>query len=217
MRPRVSFALICAALLLVVPAAHAQRKEKPKDPVMQAYLEEMFAEMNSKLVKLSDRLTAMEEDLNKIKQAQAASAEEGRASQNLMRNTDMSLSSFRVSAQQDILSLKSDLARIKEDISSLAAAKKAEPPAPAPDAGSAAAPKVEGYITAVTKDEVTINLGSGAGMKVGTKLNVFRSSDARTQIGVIEIVEVLDANNSRARISFHKPDTAFEFSDIVRP
>jgi hypothetical protein len=92
--------------------------------------------------------------------------------------------------------------------------KKPELPAAAP---AAEAPKIEGYITADGEKEVTINLGSSAGVKPGMKLNVYRAADPKTQIGVIEIVGVLDSSNSRATVLHKKADVAkFEFSDIVR-
>ena len=210
MRLRAILVLVCLALLLA-PAASAQKKQK--DPVLQAYLEETFSDLRAKLASLSDRLTVMEEDLARLKQQQTAAAEETRSSQTMLKTFDASLSSFRLSSQQDIISIKQELAAIRKDLGSVVeASKKPEAQPAAPDA-----PKVEGYITAVTNNEVTINLGSGAGMKVGAKLTVFRASDAKMQIGLIEIVEVLDANNSRAKIVFNKPDAKFEFSDIVRP
>jgi hypothetical protein len=210
MRLRAFVVLVCVALSLA-PAASAQKKQK--DPVLQAYLEETFSDLRAKLASLSDRLTVMEEDLARLKQQQTAAAEDTRNSQTMLKTFDASLSSFRLSTQQDIISIKQELAAIRKDLGSVVEASKR------PEAQQAAldAPKIEGYITAVTNNEVTINLGSGAGMKVGTKLTVFRATDAKTQIGLIEIVEVLDANNSRAKIVFNKPDAKFEFSDIVRP
>ncbi len=211
MRARVSLALLCAALLFA-PAAAAQKKQK--DPVLQQYLEDAFADLGAKLAKLGDRLSAIEEDLARLKQQQAASSEELRNTQTMIKTFDAGLSSFRLSTQQDIISIKQELAAIRKDLSGVAEAARKPESAAAPGAAEA---KIEGYITAVTNNEVTINLGSGAGMKVGSRLTVFRASDAKTQIGLIEVIEVLDANNSRAKIMFHQPDAKFEFSDIVRP
>jgi hypothetical protein len=211
MRHRACVILILAALVLA-PAASAQKKQK--DPVLQAYLEQTFADLSAKLLKLSDRLTAIEEEIGRIKQQQAAAAEEARSTQTILRNTDSSLSSFRMTTQQEIIAIKQDLAKIRQDVAQVLEAPKTA--APAPGAGETST-KIEGYITAVTGSEVTINLGSSTGMRVGTKLTVFRATDPKTQIGLIEVVEVLDANNSRAKIVFTKPDAKFDFSDIVRP
>jgi hypothetical protein len=203
-------AAACMALLLLASPALAQKKQK--DPVLQTYLEETFAELTAKLLKLADRLAAIEDQLTRLKQQQDDAGVDVRGVMTQVKTTDQSLSSFRLSVQQDLLSLKSDLASVRQDLKTVAeTAKKAEA-APAQEL-----PRVEGYITAVTEKDVTINLGSASGMKAGTRLAVFRASDPKTQIGVIEVTEVLDANNSRAKIVFSKPDAKFDFSDIVRP
>jgi len=88
-------------------------------------------------------------------------------------------------------------------------------PAPAP----VEQPVVEGYITAVDEQaqEVTINLGSSAGVREGSEFNVFKAGDPKREAGIIEVVQVIDANNSRAKVVFLRSGTQFEFSDIVRP
>jgi hypothetical protein len=48
------------------------------------------------------------------------------------------------------------------------------------------------------------------------RFQVFKVGDAATQVGLLEITEVIDANNSRARILQNKPGIKLEFSDIVR-
>lgn len=204
------FLLVPLVSLLLAPAAFAQKK--PKDPVLQAYLEETFADLSSKLLKLADRLSVIEEELAKIKQQQSQAAEELRTSQTLLKTNDAALSSFRLSTQQDLLSLKQDLGRIQQELAALL--ERVQKPEPAPPAEG---PRIEGYITAVLNNDVTINLGSAVGMKVGSRLAVFRATDPKLQIGVIEVTEVLDANNSRAKVVFNKPGIKFEFSDIVRP
>ena len=42
---------------------------------------------------------------------------------------------------------------------------------------------MDGYITAVSSDakEVNINLGSGAGLRLGSEFDVFKASDPKTK------------------------------------
>jgi hypothetical protein len=205
--------LMLLATLLLAPASSAQKKQK--DPVLQAYLEQTFADLNAKLTGLADRLSVLENELTKLKQLQAELMSESRNAQTIMKTTDTSLSSFRLSTQQEMLSLKTDLARLQRDLATLTETLKK--PEPVPAAPAAEAPKLEGYITADGDKEVTINLGSMAGVKPGMKFNVFRATDPKTQIGVIEVVEVLDSSNSKAVVLHKKADIAkFEFSDLVR-
>lgn len=207
---RLHFVLLLVVALCLPSVAGAQKK--PKDPILQSYLEEQFAGLNKKLDELSAKLAALDAEIAKLKQQQADAATELRNAQNLVRSTDSSLSSYRVTNQQDIVALKTDVAKIRQDVTTLLErVKKAEA---APEV-----PKIEGYITdppAEGKDTCTINKGSAAGVKVGMRFLVFKASDAATQVGLVEITEVLDANNSRAKIIHSKPGIKLEFSDIVR-
>ena len=210
-RLHVAFLLVIALCLPSI--ASAQKKQK--DPVLQTFLEEQFAGLTKKLDDISERVATLEVELGKLKQLQTDSAGELRNAQNAARNTDSSLTSFRLSNQQDIITLKTDVAKILQNVSALVeGAKKAEAAAAAPEA-----PKIEGYITdppAEGKDVCTVNKGSAAGVKVGMRLLVFKASDPNSQVGLLEITEVLDANNSRAKIIHSKPGIKLEFSDIVR-
>jgi hypothetical protein len=211
---RALISLLLLAALTLAPAAGAQKKQK--DPVLQAYLEQTFADLSAKLTGLADRLSVLEAEINRIKQQQAELMSEARNSQTVMKTTDTSLSSFRLSTQQEMLSLKTDLARMQRDLAALLEGLKKPEPAP-PATPAAEASKLEGYITADGDKEVTINLGSSAGVRAGMKFNVYRAADPKTQIGVIEIVEVLDSSNSKAVVLHKKADVAkFEFSDLVR-
>lgn len=213
--------LTAVALLAVVlglaPAAGAQQK-KQKDEVLHQFLIDEFAQLNAKLDKLTERVAAMEAEVNRFKQQQADLTTELRNAQNVVKAMDTSLSSFRLSSQQDLFSLRTDLTALRQDMTralDLLAKGAAAPPAPA--APAPAAPATEGYITAVTENDVTISLGSAAGVSAGTKFNVYKASDPQTQVGIIEVMEVMDANNSRAKIIYSRPSVRFEFSDIVRP
>ncbi|MBI1750959.1 MAG: hypothetical protein HY234_04565 [Acidobacteria bacterium] len=213
MRRLLAVVLVVAALCM--PSVAGAQK-RPKDPVLQAYLEERFAELNKKLGELGERLATLEVEVGKLKQQQADTTSEVRNAQNVVRSLDGSLTSFRLTNQQDIVTLKTDIAKIRQDLTTLVeGAKKAEAAAAAPEA-----PKIEGYITdppAEGKDVVTINLGSAVGVKVGMRLSVFKAGDPKTQVGLVEVTEVLDANNSRAKVVHSKPGIKLEFSDIVRP
>ena len=193
----------------------ARAQKKPKDPVLQSYLEEQFTALSKKLDEISERVATLEVELGKLKQLQTDSVGELRNAQNAARNTDSSLTSFRLSNQQDVITLKTDVAKILQNVTALMeGARKAEAAAAAPET-----PKIEGYITdppAEGKDVCTINKGSAVGVKVGMRFLVFKASDPATQVGLVEITEVLDANNSRAKILHSKPGIKLEFSDIVR-
>jgi hypothetical protein len=213
--------LILAAALGMVPGAGAQQK-KFKDEGLQQYLVPELAAVQSKLDKLAERIAGIEADLAKMKQLQADLASEVRATQGLLKATDSSVTSLRVSSQQDILGLKTDITQMRRDLSDIADLLRKnnaqlQPPMQSSNPPQSAPASTDAYITQVTDNGVTISVGSSTGVKVGARFNVFRASDPQSNIGVVEVVDVLDANNSRAKIVSSKPNVRFEFSDIVRP
>lgn len=226
---RTAVILVTALTLVLAPSLGAQAQPKQKDPILQRYLLEEFAQLNAKLGQLSERAAAAAIKLDQLEQKQNALDAELRNQQNISKSIDSSLSTLRLSSQQDLFSLKTDLTQTRQELSaladlvrkssaSLAAAQPAvvAPPKP-PEAPASPAPVVlEGYITAVDADEVTINLGSSAGVKPGAQFNVYKAADPRTTVGVAEITQVTDSNNSRAKVIFVRPDARLEFSDSVR-
>lgn len=212
-------AIMIVALLVLGLAMPTAAQKKQKDPVLHQYLIEEFAQLNAKLDRLGERVVALEAELARMKQAGSELMTEVRSTQTTVKTMDTALSTFRLSSQQDLFSLKTDLTQVRQDIGRLAdlvlKSMPAAPPTPAP----AEQPAVEGYITAVNEQtqEVTINLGSSVGVRQGSEFNVFKASDPKREIGIIEVMDVIDANNSRAKIVFVRPSLKFEFSDIVRP
>ena len=213
------FRFLILALLVLGLAMPAAAQKKQKDPVLHQYLIEEFAQLNAKLDRLGERLVALEAELARMKQTGSELMTEVRSTQMTAKTTDTALSTFRLSSQQDLFSLKTDLTQVRQDIGRLTdlvlKSMPAAPPVPPP----VEQPAVEGYITAVNEQtqEVTINLGSSVGVRQGSEFNVFKASDPKREVGIIEVVDVIDANNSRARVVFVRPSFKFEFSDIVRP
>jgi len=219
-----TFTALLGLGLWLVPALPARAQQaaqgqaaayKFKDPALQQYLVGELSTIEEKLDKLSTRLDAMEGQLAKLKEQQQALAADFRANQELSKATDTSVTSLRASNQEDLLSVKTDVARIRRDLSEMAdEMRKASAPPPAPPASQ---PKLEGYITQTSATSISINLGSAAGVEVGMRFGVYRAAEPQTRIGTLEITEVLDANNSRAKVVASNPNTKFQFSDIVRP
>lgn len=213
--------LIVAAALGLAPGAAAQQK-KFKDEALQQFLVPELAAIQSKLDKLTERLAALEDDIAKLKQRQDDLVADQRSTQSLLKATDNSVTSLRVSSQQDVLGLKTDITQMRRDISDMSdlLRRSISPPPPTTSTTTnppVSAPASDGYITQVTDNGVTISVGSSTGVKVGMRFNVFRAAEPQSNIGVVEVVDVLDANNSRAKIISSKPNIRFEFSDIVRP
>jgi hypothetical protein len=215
--------MISALALGVVPGAAAQQQKKFKDEGLQQFLIPELTQIQAKLDKMAEKLATLDAALGKLQAQQAALAEDQRSTQGLLKATDASVTSLRVTNQQDLLGVKTDLVQIRRDIGEIAdQMRRSAAPAPSPAAVAAPpppapAPAADGYVTQVSDTEVTINLGSAAGVRVGMRFSVYHGADLQTRIGIVEITDVMDANNSRARILETKPDAKFQFSDIVRP
>jgi plasmid maintenance system killer protein len=212
--------LIVAAALGLAPGTAAQQK-KFKDEALQQFLVPELAAIQSKLDKLAERLSALEAGISKLQQRQDDLVADQRSTQSLLKATDNSVTSLRVSSQQDVLGLKTDITQMRRDISDMSDLLRKSASPPPPNTGTTnppvSTPAADGYITQVTDNGVTISVGSSTGVKVGMRFNVFRAAEPQSNIGVVEVVDVLDANNSRAKIISSKPNVRFEFSDIVRP
>ena len=206
--------VVClCTLTLVLLAAPAAAQPKPKDPVLQNEMMAQFRAVNDALSQIMTKLTALETEVARLKQLE----NEIRNTQGAMRATDQKLSDFSTGATRDLIDLKRDMTQLRSDVVSLGGEIRrsgSQAPQQQPTPG---APLPEGYITEVSDNEVTINLGSGSGVREGMRFAVYRASDPKTEIGRIAIKQVLDGNNSKCEITFKRPDVKFEFSDIVKP
>jgi hypothetical protein len=225
---RTAFALLIVLSLVLVPAVADQKR--PKDEAMHQYLIGEFAQLNAKVGKLDDRLTALDgrltaldAEVGQLKQQQKDLNTDLRDAQNILKSVDTSLGTLRLGSQQDLFSLKADVAQVRTELATLSdlikksPAAAAKPVEAAPTPPVAAAPALpEGYILTVDGNDVTINLGSNVSVNVGQWFNVFKASDPANGVGIIEITQVIDANNSKAKVISRKPDIKLEFSDIVR-
>jgi hypothetical protein len=212
------FALVSLAALIacgLAPSALAQ--QKPKDPAMYSEMQNQFGRVTDALNQILTRLTALEGEVGRLKQLES----DVKTTTGAVRATDQKLSDFSTGATRDLIDLKRDMTQLRSDVVSLGSEMRRSLSAQAPPQQATPAPQAtplpEGYITEVSESEVTINLGSGAGVREGMRFAVFRASDPKTEIGRISIKQVLDGNNSKAEITFKRPDVKFEFSDIVKP
>ncbi len=79
-------------------------------------------------------------------------------------------------------------------------------------------PPAVGYVTAVTADNmVTVNLGSGNGLKTGSQLGLFKATDPNTRVGTLEVTDVIDQGNAHASVKILNAGVKPEYSDMVKP
>ena len=151
-------ACLAIAVLALGAAPDVLAQKKQKDPILEQFLIQEFAQISSRIEQLGERLGAIDAELVRQKQQQTDLSNELRNAQNLMKASDSSLTNMRLSAQQDLLDLRTNLTHIRQDLATLTEmVRKSVAPPPAAPAADAA--PIEGYITAVGEKDVTINLG----------------------------------------------------------
>lgn len=81
---------------------------------------------------------------------------------------------------------------------------------------SGSAPALEGYITAVEGETVTIDRGSAHGLRGGERLATFLAVDPETQVGELEVGRILGSQQAQCRIVKLESGVSLDFGDIVR-
>lgn len=198
------------------------------DPKDKQYLEEQFRLLQDQITTLKTQLETQGTHLAELRQSQAQLQAVIIRQQRALQDIDQLLSSFRLGNEENFSNLKTALTQLRTEqqkaFSSLtgqsaqAGAGTVEVvPTPRPAAGlPAAPPTIQGYVTLVQGDMVTVDLGSGRGLHPGSRLALYKATDQNTRVGVLEVTEVVDAGNSRARIVTMNSGVRPDFSDIVR-
>ena len=75
---------------------------------------------------------------------------------------------------------------------------------------------LEGYITAVEGETVTIDRGSAHGLRGGERLAAFLAVDPETQVGELEVGGVVESQQAQCRVMELKSGVSLDFGDIVR-
>jgi len=213
------FLLVIAVALLALPASAQRiktpRERNPDDEGLHFVVLREFAKVNAQLTELANRVTALEAELAKVKQQGADAAENARTTQTVVRDSDRNLTQKLVDTDQKLVTLRNDLVQLRSDLANLSDLIRRSQAAMMPPATEVLQEPV-GYVTEVIGEaEVKFSIGAGSVVSRGMRLGVYAAADPKTQIGILVVSEVLDANNAKADII--RKDASFKFSDLVRP
>jgi TolA-binding protein len=192
----------------------------------RAYLVDQFRALQDQLQALKAQLDTLGGQVAELKQNQQQLQTVIVRQQRLLQEMDQLVSSLRLGQEESFSGLRTALNQLRSDNEKAFASLTGRPAEPG---GAATAPErkgaveapptrvVQGYITVVDKDNtVTVDLGSGQGIQAGSRLAVYKANDPNTRAGVLEVLQVVDAGNSRARIVTMNAGVQPEFSDFVR-
>jgi regulator of replication initiation timing len=209
-------------LLLLTPSAWPKFKEDE-----QKYLDDQFKAVLDQMQALGNQVAALNAQLAEIKQNQAQLQGVIIRQQHQLQDLDEMLSSLRIGNEENFSKLKTAVADLRAQtdnaLSKLTGQPAAPPGTPAevaavtpPAVPAPSRPTSQGYITTVDGTNVMIDMGSAQGIQQGSRLAIYKATDPNTRVGVIEVTQVIDTGNSRARIVTMNSGVTPEFSDVVR-
>lgn len=220
MTRRIIFAIFL--LLFLTPSAWPKFKEDE-----QKFLDDQFKAVLDQMQALGNQIAALNAQLAEVKQNQVQLQAVIMRQQHQLQDLDEMLSSLRIGNEDNFAKLKTAIADLRAQTDNAVSKLTGQAPtapgaiAETPAVGRPAAPTPsrptnQGYITAVEGSNVMIDMGTAQGIQQGSRLAVYKATDANTRVGVIEVTQVVDSGNSRARIVTMNSGVKPEFSDVVR-
>jgi hypothetical protein len=209
-------------VLCLTPSAWPKFKEDE-----QKYLDDQFKAVLDQMQALGNQVAALNGQLAELKQNQAQLQAAFIQQKRQLQDLDEMLGSVRLGDEDSFAKLKTAIADLRTQtdnaVSKLTGQPVGQPGVPItvapvinPVAPVGSGQKTQGYITAVDGSNVMIDMGSAQGIQQGSRLAVFKATDTNTQVGFIEVIQVVDAGNARARIVTMNSGVKPEFSDVVR-
>lgn len=217
--------IVFAILLLLGSTPSAWPKFKEDE---QKYLDDQFKAVLDQMQAMGNQAAALTAQLAEIKQNQAQLQAVIIRQQRQLQDLDEMISSLRIGNEENFSKLKTAIADLRAQTESAVNKLTGQPAAvptggtteiaatPRPAAPPPARPATQGYVTSVEGTNVMIDMGSAQGLQPGTRLAVYKATDTNTRVGVVEVTQVVDAGNSRARIVTMNSGVKPEFSDVVR-
>lgn len=212
--------LVILLVMSCAPTTWAKWKEED-----QQYLDDHFKAVQDQVQALATQLQSLNTQLAELRQNQAQLGVVIMRQQRALQDLDEMVKSMRLGGEDNFSNLKAAISQLRNETQAAFTKLTGQapptvggggevPPPPRP----ATAPKpIQGYITAVEANNmVTVDLGSQRGIQQGTRLVVFKATDLNTQVGVIEVTQVLDAGSSRCRVLQMNSGVRPDFGDVVR-
>jgi len=208
-------------VLVVVTSAWPKFKEDE-----QQYLNDKFKAIEDQVTALTTLLQTLNAQLQVLRQNQAQFQAVIDHQQQALQNLDQLVTSMHLGDEENFSSLKTAITQLRKDtkagIASLTGVQPGSVTAETTKPSSENSPRVlQGYVTDVKGnnigDIVTLDVGSSSqGIHQGSRLTLYKASDLNTQVGLVEITQVIDAGTSRAQIVTLNPGVRLEWGDVVR-
>jgi len=220
MMRRVMFAAFF--VLMVVTSAWPKFKEDE-----QQYLNDQFKAIQDQVTALTTQLQTLNAQLQALRQNQAQFQAVIDRQQRSLQDLDQMMTSMRLGDEENLSSLKTVITQLRKD--TLAGFKQvmgggtsSGPGTTPPSNPGPANPSrsVQGYVTDVKSSDVgsdvMLDVGSSSpGIHQGSRLALYKASDPNTQVGLVEITQVIDAGSSRAQIVTLNAGVKLAWGDVA--
>jgi len=214
--------MILAFFFLLVAVTSAWPKFNPED---QKYLDEKFKAMTDQVQALTTQLQTVYLQLQDLRQSQAQLRAIIDNQQRSLKELDDMVRSMQMGSEENFSGLKQAITQLRNETTvGLRTLGGGTTPGPAPSEParpSSATPVVQCNVLNVewstVGSNITLDVGSSTpAIHQGSRLKLYKASDPSTQVGVIEITQIIDAGNSRAQIVTLNSGVQVVFGDVAR-
>ena len=208
--------------LLVFCANSAWPKWKEEE---QKYLDDQFQALQQQIQALKTQVDGLTAHLAQLLQNQAQLQQAMVRQLRALQDAQQLLTTMRMGGEENYSNLKASIGQLRAEQQKSFSTLLGQPVVAGPSEvvtpvrSTPVAPAsqvVQGYITVVEGNLVTVDLGSSRGIHTGSRLVVYKAGDPNSRVGVLEVTQVVDRDNSKAQIVTMSPGVKPEFSDIVR-
>lgn len=210
--------LFSTFFLLILLAGPAWAKLRQDE---QEYFDNKFHGLLEQIQGLSKQVQALNTLLAQVQQNQAQFQEALARHDRGLQDLEQLVSSLRSSDEENLAALKTTLAQMRAETQKSLSALGGRPAdvtaiGTTPGLNPPSHQTVQAYVTIAQGNEVVIDQGSAKGLHVGSRLTLYKSTDPNTPVGELEVTEVMDAGNSRAKIVNARAGVRPDFGDIAR-
>ncbi len=216
---RLSLLLVSIAFCASIASAKWKEEE-------QQYLDTQFRAILDQMQALKTQVDALNAHVAELRQNQAQLQGVMMRQVRALQDAEQLLSTMRIGGEENFSNLKSAITQLRTETQKSFSTLIGQPApsnpgstevaAVTPRVSPTASQTIQGYVTGVEGNNVTVDLGASRGIRTGSRLAVYKATDPNTRVGLLEVTQVVDRDNSKAQIVQMNPGVRPEFSDIVR-
>jgi uncharacterized protein YdcH (DUF465 family) len=214
--------MMLAFFFILVAVTSAWPKFKEDE---QKYLDDKFKALQDQVQALSTQLQTVFLQLQELRQNQAQFKAIIDNQQRSLKELDDMVRSMQIGSEERFSGLKQAITQLRNETQAgLRTLGGGTAPGPAPSEPArpgGATPVLQCNVLNVegstVGSSITLDVGSSnPGIHQGSRLKLYKASDPTTQVGVIEITQIIDAGNSRAQIVTLNSGVQVVFGDVAR-